>query len=174
VVRFIGVGLAILVAAATATATAQTRAPQVDGIDVVRFGVYADTLVERKQNVDSATGHINIVTDVKLLEATDILCARLGVTFGLEFAVTGAPAGSVVALDWITRFPPQGMRTPTRGLIHDSRYATTAAIGITTYRSYAFEEPWEIVPGLWTLEFHHAGRKIGEKSFTIQTSCPIS
>jgi hypothetical protein len=57
---------------------------------------------------------------------------------------------------------------------NDNTYRPSVAdfatvIGDVHWRGYAFDEPWEVVPGVWTIEIWQGDRKLLERSFTIQT-----
>lgn len=153
---------------------AAAEAPRVDTIRILRFGEYHDTLVRTEQVPEAATGNWRVVTDVRLLQETDTLCARLGLNFGFEYVLEGHPAGTTVQVELITRFPEPGLvnEAGRRFLVNSRPWPLT--IGGYAFRSYLFEVAWEMVPGQWTFEIHHQGRKIGEKSFTIIGACPIS
>ena len=43
----------------------------------------------------------------------------------------------------------------------------TTAIGSVHWRGYGFDQRWEIVPGVWTIEIWQGDRKLLEHSFTI-------
>ena len=49
-----------------------------------------------------------------------------------------------------------------------SAYQRTKTIGETVYLGYGFEHAWEIVPGTWTYQIWHDGRKLAERSFTVE------
>ncbi len=40
-------------------------------------------------------------------------------------------------------------------------------IGDTTYVSYGFDDPWELVPGPWILEIWSGDRKLTSQTFTV-------
>lgn len=35
------------------------------------------------------------------------------------------------------------------------------------YVDYGFDDPWELVPGTWTIELWHGDRKLATQSFTV-------
>jgi hypothetical protein len=168
-------GLAVLVIVGMATATvAQEPAVQIDGVRIDAFGIYTATVASREKADATASGYVQFVTDTKLVLETEVVCARLGVRFGLEYTLLGQPDGRTIDIDWVTRFPIPGLIKPSGETVAHSVYRTTTVVGRRTYRSNVFEEAWMIMPGVWVLEFHHAGRKIGEKAFTVYRQCPIS
>ena len=62
------------------------------------------------------------------------------------------------------------------GIVNPTNYTTSPAIrrrfpGGDRHqprRGYGFDEPWEVVPGTWTLEIWQGDRKLLEKSFEIK------
>ena len=147
-------------------------------IAITAYGTYTSKLQSKDPTDTAVTGFINRVTDVKLIEQTDKLCARLGLDFGLDYLVHGTTAGvrpgAPVELQMVTRFPAPGIVDPQGRRFATSTYTQQTSIGGTGYRSYTFEYAWEIVAGEWVFEFHHRGRKIAEQRFTVATACGIS
>ena len=164
---------ALLVLLVPAVASAQRV--KVDRVDIIEFGVYSAVVESVRRSDTTAMGHVSSLTDIKLRSKTDTVCARLGERFGIRYVVVGQPRGMAVELDWVTRFPPPGAVNARGKQFAVSELKDTKMIGDEAFRSYTFEEEWEMVPGVWSLEFHYKGRKVGEKTFTVLASCsPIS
>lgn len=166
--------VALIIALLFASPTAHAEPEEVERLDIVAFGIYRTNFVRKDPSGTTAHGTVGVVDDYSLVEQTDTVCARLGLSFGVEYVLVGKPEGKVVSIDWVTRFPPGGMTRPSGQHFTESRLATFKIIGDRSYRDYTFDETWEMVPGKWSLEFYHQGRKIGEKTFTVLASCPIS
>ncbi len=171
-------GLAALgafwLAALASGSPAASEEPRIDGMRVGAFGIYRETLDRLEPSARTAMGYLRIVTERELLQSTETICARLGVTFGFDFKIEGAPVGALLTLEAVTRFPPPGMVNDKGQYFQQNEYEGRVVIGASSSRSFTFEEPWEMVPGIWTFEFHHRGRKVGEKSFEVVTACPVS
>lgn len=155
-------------------AAAAAEEARVDGMTVSTYGIYREKLDRLEASPRTASGYLRIVTERELLQQTEMICARLGVTFGFDFVLQGAPAGETVTLGAVTKFPPGGMVNARGERFAQNEYDGRVVIGAPSSRSFTFEEPWEMVPGIWTFEFHHRGRKIGEKAFEVVTACPVS
>ncbi len=159
--------LSILVLMAGLTATAKAQTAIVETVDIIAFGLYRTQDSERVRSDDTAIGHMTLVSKYELVTKTQTICATLGVSFGVEFVVAGKPMGAAVSLDNVTVFPPQGVVHPNGKKFQLSKFTSQPTIGGTNYRSYTFDEPWEIALGPWVFEFHHQGRKVGEQRFTV-------
>lgn len=141
--------------------------PLVDKVVIVEKGIYRAEII-RKMEIPTATGAINTVAGVRLLESTTYIPARKGVRFGVRYMIVGAQKGVPIDLRLTTRFPVAGLRNPrTGGHYFHSEHFAARMIGNTGYREYAFEHDWEVVPGKWTFEFWYRNRKVGEQSFCI-------
>ncbi len=151
-----------------------TQAQQIDTITFVEAGIYTGRIDGKQPSPKTATGTVNIVSDRQLVETTDRICARRGVIFGVGFIVKGSPAGTEVALDFITRFPPGGMVNAKGQRYAQNEFTSQAIVGARSVRTFSFDEAWEMVPGIWTFEFHHQGLKIAETSFHVMTTCEVS
>lgn len=149
-------------------------AQDVRAITITEFGVYTSKLQYKEPSETAATGFINRVTDIKLVEQTDKICARIGLSFGVYYQVTGTPVGAPVVLQMVSRYPAPGV-VDAKGRHHAiSTFTSNGTVGATSFRSFTFEYAWEMLAGEWVFEFHHKGRKVAETRFTVATACGIS
>jgi hypothetical protein len=147
------------------------QAPSVDRIEIVEKGLYRVETARATQAAGTATGVQDELANVKLVSDTTTIPARIGTSFGLRYRVVGGPNRASVKLTVIVRFPGEGLRNPKTGE-RTARDVTswTRHIGGVTYNGYGFDEAWELVPGTWTYEIWHDGRKLAEQSFTVVKS----
>ena len=61
----------------------QAVAQEVSAIMITEFGVYTSKLEYKEPSETAATGFVNRVSDIKLVEQTDRICARIGLSFGV-------------------------------------------------------------------------------------------
>jgi Domain of unknown function (DUF3859) len=138
----------------------------VDRIDIVTFGIFSPGKITQ-QEARPGTNGITLREGRKLLSQTETVPGVVGTTFGIQYVVRGAPKGQNVKLTYITRFPSSGMVNGKGEKLAKSQFDWDDTIGKTAIRTYTLDNPWEIVPGDWTMEFYYEGRKIGEKRFTV-------
>ena len=151
-----------------ASSAAYAQAPRIDRIDVGEFGIFTADTTGQVSAPGSVTGTRNVVTDIRLAETTRTIPAQLGVRFGFRYTVVGAPAGTIVPLQIVAVYPNPGVIDPaTQQRAAESRWDAAVAIGTMTYSGYKFDNSWEIVPGVWTLQVWYQGRKLAEQSFTV-------
>jgi hypothetical protein len=149
-------------------AAPDARAQQVDRVEIVEWGIFQHEQMGVTPAPLAATGKTNLVTNVRIQQVTTTIPALVGMKFGFRFTVVGSPAGALVNLKCITRFPSQGIANPHTGKrFSTSEFHSTAITGVTTYRGYGFDYDWEVEPGPWTLEIWHEGRKLAEKTFMV-------
>jgi Domain of unknown function (DUF3859) len=161
--------LSIVALLALATAVnACGQAPKVDRVEIVETGVYRVATAKTTQAPGAATGVQDELANVKLVSNTTTVPAQIGTKFGLRYRVVGSPNRASVKLTAIVRFPGEGLRNPKTGE-RQARDVTlwNRNIGAVTYNGYSFDEGWELVPGTWTYEIWHEGRKLAEQSFTV-------
>jgi hypothetical protein len=175
VMRFFSVALTLVLLAGNAQAPvlAQVLAQTVDTVSIAVAGTYRYRPAVRETSPSTPNG---IITrgDVELIEKTNLVCARIGVGFGVEYTVEGTPDGRPTELTFITHVPSPGMLDPQGRRFDKSQFTSSVRIGEPRYRLYTFDEAWEIVPGEWVFEFLHQGRKIGETRFTVVGQCGVS
>jgi hypothetical protein len=154
--------LAVLV-----SAPVHAQAPQLDRIEILEFGIYSVTRQQIEKSQTTAGGQLAVAKEYKLITPTEMVTARQGVSFGIKYVVIGKPNGSRVRSNWITRFPAGGLVNSNGRKFDRAEVAWEDTIGAPTYRTYAFDETWEMVPGVWTFELYFNGRKLGEKRFSV-------
>lgn len=132
---------------------AHAQSATVQGAQILDYGLYA---------VDPATPG-----SPRLTETTHTVPLRPGVMFGFQYRVTGAPSGGAVRIKEVVLFPPGGLRLPGKPPIPLESDEATVTIGDTLPLTWKFDNSWELVPGLWTLQVWAGDRKLVEQSFTV-------
>lgn len=147
--------------------TGAVQAQPVVRIELSNAGVYR---IERGPVEDAPTtalGRFNVVKSQTLVERTTRIPGLLDVNMGVNFQITGPRWGETVTIHYITRFPPQGLRDPAGKVHYTSEVDRQHIVGDVLFRSYSFDEPWEIVEGTWTLEFWYGGRMLASQKFEV-------
>jgi hypothetical protein len=143
--------------------------PAVERVEIVEFGIYQTGKAGKVMaNPNAARGQVTFVGRHKLIERTDTVCARLHATFGVEFKLVGAPAGRTVTLNMVTRFPQGGVTNDKGETFTQNKFNSGQIIGDKDFRSFTFDEPYELATGAWWLEFHYQGQVIGAQKFTVR------
>ena len=141
---------------------------QVRGVEIVEYGIYTADLQSSKR--DSQGIKQSISTNFRRAATTTTVPAQVGVRFGIEYKVVGAPSGKTVSLKKVTVFPPAGLRSPTVSQqIYRNETTTTSKIGETSYTGYRLDDSWELVPGPWAIQLWYGDRMLAEKKFTLAT-----
>ena len=158
--------LLLLVVLTCTGAYAQTL--QVDKIDVSDCGIYTAKVVGSVEAPNTALGTSQILNNISLAETTRTIPAQIGVHFGFQYTLVGAPNGAVVALHMVTIFPSPGLLNPAKQIPKmKDEYDHTVAIGKNNFHDYSFDNNWELVPGTWTFQIWYQGRKLAEQSFNV-------
>lgn len=157
----------VLLGLALASAKAGAQLPQVDRIQVLEYGIYEATVAYSERDANWVLQ--SRVGDVRHVKRTRTVPAKLGVRFGFGYVVVGSPQGAKVTLRKVTRFPPPGLKSPAaKEALRFSEVAVTRTIGRDAgYVDYGFDDPWELVPGRWTIELWLGNRKLAAQSFTV-------
>jgi hypothetical protein len=153
--------LALLVLSATAQAQTEPR------ITVIEYGIVSATDGKKVPDPGTATGFTREVTNFKIVRQAETIVAKLGTRFGIRYRIDGVPRNQVLKVKCITRFPAGGVTNVKGQKVEADEYDCAEKSGEVTWRSYTFEEPWELIAGDWNLEFWYGGKKIGEKRFAV-------
>ncbi len=104
----------------------------------------------------------------KLVEKTDRIPLEKGTTFGVFVDIHGPDDGRARALRKITRFPPPGLKDPRTGKLRPySETLVYVKAGDALYGLFTFSQPWEMVPGTWSIEYWLDDEKLIGKEFTV-------
>jgi hypothetical protein len=156
--RWLALGLVLLLAESA-------QAADQIAVEIGAYGIFRADIVEKKLDPGGVTH--NVVSNICHVATTRIVPARIGLHFGLRYRVTGPKAGERMLLRKIVLYPtvmtPPAPERPTTQVSNMLEFA----VGTSSYTDYAFEYPWELVPGVWTFQFFGDGRKLAEFSFTV-------
>ena len=154
--------LAVILLLAATPAWAQ----KVDRIEIVEYGVYtADKL--KSQRDPNGQMH-SIVGNLQLKDATTTISAEPGVKFGFKYRVIGEPDAQTVKIKRVLIFPAPGLKSPAAPEpLMRSEDLTEPTIGETAYNGFEFDDPWEQVPGVWTMQLWQGDRMLAEQRFTV-------
>ena len=169
------------------------HAQALQGIEVTEYGIYATDTANSSAAPGTATGKIDQVSNIKLVQSTTTVPARLGVEFGFRYKIIGqgaAPQPPQAGDDfwyaiwdaatcaatkrdgeskYVTHIPKPGMRNPETGNVTLTNvFYQDHKLGEELYRLYRLTERWEIVPGVWTLEIWEGDRKMLSQDFLVK------
>jgi hypothetical protein len=145
------------------------EAPSVARAEVRWAGIYAAEVGPSTAEPNTAAGHTIQHFNTRKLQETTTVEGRLGVTFGLEYALIGRPAGASVPITIVVTLPKSGLKNPAKAerTYREQWTAAPKPIGGSNIVGYTFEHAWEVVPGLWIFEIWSNDQKIGEQSFCV-------
>jgi len=154
-------GLALILVVLAGTAQARDSVE----VEIVAYGFFRADIVEKTR--DTAGILHNVVANVCHITTTRTVPARIGLHFGLRYRVTGPAAGARVLLRKGVVYPRVMTRPAPERPVSMVSSQLEFPVGATSYTDYAFEQPWEQVPGTWTFQFFESERKLAEFSFTV-------
>lgn len=129
------------------------QAPVISRVDLQACGVYESKVGGREDDAQSASGKRTIVQDERLVNETSRIPARVGVKFGCQVILQGAPAGEVAEFRAVMRVP--------RGEASGSQAFRIGDPGYVGYTLRTTER------GPWVLEIWVGERKLAEKTFVV-------
>ena len=147
---------------------AQTPEARIDHVTVTERGVFEFKDLKDIPNEHSASRMGHLAANFILVEDTPTIPAKLGIHFGFRFLVVGQPAGAIVPLKIIRKFPEPGITNPATGkTTHQEGHTVRMALGTGDVTGYGFDHDFELVPGKWIWEVWSGDRKLAEQSFDV-------
>jgi hypothetical protein len=158
--------VAVLLVACSVGSRAEPSAAEAQ---ILWTGLFQANIVGAVEQPNTAIGRTNQLGNIEKLETTTTVPARLGVSFGLEYKLAGAPEGGTATIQIMVIPPKAGLLNPAtqRRLYRETWRPSPVTIGAPTMIGYSLERDWEVVPGLWKFEIWQGNRKLGEQSFCL-------
>lgn len=145
----------------------EARSSEVDKVAIIEAGIYSARTVRNVARPHDPKATYT-VDRIELLESTTTVPARRGIRFGFRYVILGSPKGKNVELGLAINFPKPGFHAPGSDTTYlRSEVTAVRPVGKMAYREFQFDHDWEMIPGLWTFEFWHGDRKVGEQSFCV-------
>ena len=134
--------------------TGAAHAQTISKVELQACGIYETNPAAREDDAQSATGKRTIVQDNRLVSETSRIPARVGVKFGCQVVLQGAPANAVAEFRAVMRVP--------RGEASGSQAFRIGEPGYVGYTLRTSER------GPWILEIWVGEQKLAEKTFTAE------
>lgn len=139
------------------------------GADIVKYGIATGDVYQQRRADRSTLGTVNVARDFRIVEQTDQVPLRRGISFGITYEVNGKPNGLFVPIQ--VRVITPGLRNAATGRTsHVEEWQSWRELGGIGSDAFTFGEDWELVPGQWTFELYYKDKKLTEKAFTIDRS----
>ncbi|MDD5141414.1 MAG: DUF3859 domain-containing protein [Verrucomicrobiales bacterium] len=136
---------------------------RVTGAKITEVGIYASQIITDETN--AAGVKLQGLDDFKLLMSTTNVPARIGIRFGFRYEILGTPASAPIVLTMVGKHPP--IKNSTTGKMETTdTYQLNSWIG-KTYTSNSLDQKSDCVPGQWSFEVWHEGKKLCEQSFLV-------
>jgi hypothetical protein len=144
---------------------ALAQQPAARGFGIVEAGMYTRQVVSSQRDSNGVVQ--NVISDPQLIGGNTRIPARLGVSFGFRFIVSGPP-GTKATVRKETKYPAPGARPPGSAspLAHSS-VSLEVPMNRVRFTGYTLAEPWELIPGKWVISIWQGDRKLGEQQFTV-------
>lgn len=136
-------------------------------IDITEYGLYTSKTDKLTAAPGTALGAESLVSDLRHLESTTTVPGRIDVQFGIRYRLVGSD-GASIRLKKVWIIPAPGLQNPDTGNTTMTEVVyLDRKIGAVHFTGYGFKHPWEIVPGIWTLERWDGDRKLASQGFLI-------
>lgn len=134
-------------------------------VEIVERGIYTLDIDSTERDVNGIGQ--NQVSNICHVSTTTMIPMKSNLTFGFRYRVWGPSADGIERLTKVVIFPaevtPPGAPKPLKSYTE----VFSARIGAVGYIGYGFDEPWELMRGIWTFQLFQRGRLLAEQNFTI-------
>jgi hypothetical protein len=154
-------------AVAAALAFALLAQPSLAGqprVEILDHGIYETGTRTTVPMPISVGGKMNLVSNVRLMEKTQLVMGQLGTSFGFRYRIHGVPSGANIT---IRTLHPRLTNPETGKSMNYSEREQEGGDGGDRYTGYSFDSSYEIAEGEWTFQILYEGRVIGEQKFKI-------
>lgn len=157
----------LLIVLVFCTAPFSVLGAQIDGVDVISYGIYVASDKDKARSTEKNTAEQGEQEKAwKLLTKSDRVPAKMGTSFGIECIVKGNPAGEPVEIT--LRYLHPMISNPETGKKFTSQEVSMVAlVGKKFHEGYTFDHEWELVTGAWVIQVFYDGRKLAEQYFSV-------
>lgn len=132
-----------------------------------KFGLYQimgpSKVIKTPKTTAGKTRDISKTTINYLNETTNVP-AKIGTRFGYSYQTSGMLSNHKVKIKKVFKHPQfKGQK----GFTRKSHYTTDDSGSFEAMIGYGFDEPFELVPGTWTLEIWFKNKLLISKSFNV-------
>lgn len=131
--------------------------------DIIEYGSFAAAV----EPVRIGAHGYNTSPSVRHLQTKHTIPAQPGTVFGFTYKLAGSFGQEPLILRQVVIFPPPGLVKPGTGTIHGTEIDAPAKLGEIGFVGYALQQPWELVPGVWTMELWFGNRELASEAFTV-------
>lgn len=128
---------------------------------VTNYGIFDIPSVKLKNGVKKT-----LYEERFLKSNTKEIPAVLGTRFGFNYVIEGEPDDEEVFIKRIIRYPQPGMITGGKARLADTS-AYYVSLNKLRFFGFLFERDYELVEGLWQIEFYYGGKKLFSQDFHI-------
>lgn len=135
---------------------------------VQETGIYSAT--DSGRLAPTLAGTVLQVHRPKLLRGTTAIPIVKGLRFGLRYALASGRdlSRQTIPLRMVTKFPVGSLQTQKGNeRVVQQEYIIELPFGSVGHRIFHLDEDWELVSGVWSFEFWHGNRKVGEQEFCL-------
>lgn len=158
--------VSIIVALACSGIPSFSFASDVDGIEIVEYGIYKAELIRVEIKDNGGAGTVSDSKNYSLVKQTVKIPVTINTRFGFFYIVKGRPKGESINLTIRVLYP--GIKNPKDNKIYYSEdFNLQAEILQKTYFGWHFYSEWELVPGEWNFQLFYKNRKLAEKKFYV-------
>jgi hypothetical protein len=143
---------------------------KIDRVELVNCGqvIPTDTVAfqDEKNTVHKYVGVMDPYEQPKFGPCERDIAATRDVEFGLHILVSGAPHLEIVPL--VTRVTHPPITNPETKITREIDFWDSPMnIGVARFAGWRFDQPWELVPGTWTIEILKDGKVLASHSFNV-------
>lgn len=138
-------------------------------VELIDTGIYEVGGVEVRAAPGTASGKVATLEEIRLIQITSEVPAKLGSTFGFRYRLLGVPEGPLGSLSMRALHPP--MRGPD-GRVTSTSSADTEVDGVRGVGegavAYTLSEPFEVLRGTWELQLLYKGKPVLARTFVLK------
>lgn len=145
-----------------------TYAIEENPFEVLWVGVYSVSESKRYEEPTSPTGKRGIVKKQHLEQATTRILANLGVKFGINYLIKSLSNEGALKFRVVWKYPSSGLFNPAANkTVYEDEFETKCETGIECIAGQHLIHNWELVPGIWIVEFWIDQRLYVSQSFEV-------
>lgn len=131
------------------------------------YGIFHSNAIVKDGRISEATIQHAVIDTALLIKKTNIISAKKGVEFGVEYVLQSKVKEPVrLLIEW--RYPKE-IPDPINGAkIRDIKYFIDIETNFVNSSNYTLEQDFEIVKGEWELIIYYENKVIYDRKFVLE------
>lgn len=135
--------------------------------EITAFGVFEEYGKQFERGYNTSGPGTHSLAYVKFIDFSDTIPGEVGISFGIQYVIHSTPKGKPFKVTGVITYPDKGLVAPNGEVYKSSEEELVIKLGEKNFYGFAFDKPWEIIPGEWKFQIKHNEAVLAHKTLIV-------